>query len=70
MNQTQTGEKADKNQIPDRDTDKTSEKEAVEHSEENNMNKKKGYNETQADAPVNPNQNQKKEAKKEEAKKA
>ncbi|MDJ1472289.1 hypothetical protein QNI19_05110 [Cytophagaceae bacterium DM2B3-1] len=46
-----------------KDIPKTSQKKAVAHSEEVNMNGKKGYNETNEDAPVNPDQTQKKKAK-------
>ncbi len=43
--------------------DYTSDKKSVNHSEEVNMNSKKGYNETNEDAPVNPNEAQKQKAK-------
>ena len=58
------GDKADKSQIPNRETDKVTEKEAADQSEETNMNNKKGYNETDPDAPVNPDDAAKKKAKK------
>lgn len=43
--------------------DSTTPKKAIHHSEEVNMNDKKGYNETNQDAAVNPNQEQKQKAK-------
>lgn len=41
----------------------TSPQKSIKHSEEVNMNGEKGYNETNQDAPVNPDQAQKKKAK-------
>ncbi len=46
------------------DADNTTPKESVTHSEEVNTGDKKGYNETNQDAPVNSDQNQKDKAKK------
>jgi hypothetical protein len=44
--------------------DQTSPNKSIVHSEEVNMNDKEGYNETNPDASVNPNQEQKQKAKK------
>jgi hypothetical protein len=63
MKNLQTGEKAEKRLIPDRKNDKTTDTEAEIQSEKTNMNKKKGYNEIQQDAPVNPDEKTKKQAK-------
>ncbi len=41
----------------------STDRESISHSEETNMNKKEGYNEVREDATVNPNNEQKRKAK-------
>lgn len=45
------------------DVPHSTDQESVEHSEESSMNKKEGYNEVREDQPVNPDEAQKRKAK-------
>ena len=53
----------DANEDKKSDIPHSTDKESVSHSEETNMNKHEGYNEVREDETINPNEEQKRKAK-------